>query len=255
MKVVSYNVNGIRSALTKNFTGWLAETKPDVLCLQEIKAKPEQFDKAIFDFTGYHHYWYPADKKGYSGVGILSLQKPIKIEYGCGNDLYDFEGRVMRADFADGTSVMSVYHPSGSSGDLRQSFKMEWLTFFKAYILEVLIDHPKLIISGDFNICHQDIDIHNPKGLNGTSGFTPEERLWISEFLEIGMIDSFRYINSNQIAYTWWSFRAGARKNNKGWRIDYNMVSAALKDTIAEAYTLPDALHSDHCPAVVELNI
>lgn len=254
MKIISYNVNGIRSALSKNFGGWLVQTMPDILCLQEIKATPEQFDQALFNVAGYPAaYWYPAQKKGYSGTAILSRVPADNVVYGCGHPDYDAEGRVIRADFGDLT-VLSVYHPSGSSGPERQQFKMVWLAYFLDFVAGLLQTRPNLVISGDFNICHEEKDIHNPKGLSGASGFLPEEREWLRAFLDIGMVDTFRYMNPEQVAYSWWSFRAGSRARNKGWRIDYNMVSESLRPFISDAYLLKDAVHSDHCPAVVELH-
>lgn len=254
MKIISYNVNGIRSALSKNFTGWLTAEKPDVLCLQEIKANPDQFDNFLFETLGYHTHWFPANKKGYSGVGLLSLQKPDHVEMGCGFSDYDLEGRIIRADFGD-LSVMSVYVPSGTTGGERQDFKMKFCAWFHDYVHEMVKSKQKLVISGDINICHQAIDIHDPVRNAKSSGFLPEEREWMRAFMEAGMIDSFRYKNPDKKKYSWWSYRAGARKNNKGWRIDYHLVSEALKDAIEEADILNDAIHSDHCPIVLKLSL
>lgn len=253
MKIISYNVNGIRSALSKNLTSWIMEEKPDVLCLQEIKAQPDQFDTFLFETLGYHCYWHPAIKKGYSGVAIISKQKPDNVVVGCGECRYDDEGRVLRADFGD-ISVISLYMPSGSSGEERQGFKMEFCNFFYPYVKNLLQERPKLVISGDYNICHTPIDIHDPARNVNSSGFLPEEREWLGSFLDMGFIDSFRKIHPEKKKYSWWSFRAGARKNNKGWRIDYNLVSKALKDNIEDAEILNDVVHSDHCPVMVELS-
>ena len=253
MKIISYNVNGIRSALGKNLAGWIQQEKPDVLCLQEIKAQVDQIDAYLFETMGYHAYWNPAVKKGYSGTAILSKTKPEKIVVGCGNKAYDDEGRVIRADFGD-ISVMSVYLPSGSSGDERQAFKMQFLDFFLPFAEGVAKERPNLVICGDINICHQAIDIHDPKGNAKSSGFLPEEREWMGKFLESGFIDSWRYLNPEAKKYSWWSFRANSRANNKGWRIDYHLVSNALKDRIMEAEIYNDAMHSDHCPIMVEIS-
>ena len=229
VKILSYNVNGIRAALRKDFASWLKATNPDVLCLQEIKANSEQFDESIFTDLGYHCFWNSAEKKGYSGVAILTKTKPQHVEYGCGIEQIDFEGRILRADF-DGFSVMSAYFPSGSSGDLRQAFKMKFLNQFQTYINTLKKDFPKLIISGDYNICHKAIDIHNPQRNKNTSGFLPEEREWMSGFIASGFVDSFRSLNPEPHNYSWWSYRANARANNKGWRIDYNLVAAPLQE-------------------------
>ncbi len=252
-KIISYNVNGIRSALNKGLLDWLKAANPDVLCLQELKAEPGQLDLSVFENAGYHHYWHPAQKKGYSGVAILTRQKPDYVHYGCGISQYDAEGRVIRADYGD-VSVLSVYHPSGSSGEERQAFKMMWLADFQNYIGSLKKQRPKLIISGDYNICHQPIDIHNPKSNANTSGFLPEEREWIDQFMKSGFIDSFRHFNKDPHNYSWWSFRANARAKNLGWRIDYNIVSDNLQQKMKRAAILPEAKHSDHCPVLLEID-
>jgi len=250
-RIISYNVNGIRAALKKDFMTWLGAANPDILCLQEIKAMPEQLEADFLENLEYHHYWYPAQKKGYSGTAIWTKEKPKHVEYGCGIEKYDFEGRVIRVDF-ETFSVMSVYMPSGSN-ELRQGFKMNWLSDFQEYINELKKEIPNLIISGDYNICHLDIDIHNPTKQQRTSGFLPEEREWVSNFIESGFIDTFRHFNMEPNNYSWWSYRAGARGKNLGWRIDYHMVSEPLRERISRATILPEAKHSDHCPIVVEL--
>jgi exodeoxyribonuclease-3 len=253
MRIITYNVNGIRAAMTKGFIDWLKASDPDVLCLQEIKANPEQFNVTEFEELGYHHFWYPAQKKGYSGVAILSKQKPNYVEYGCGIEAYDFEGRIIRADF-DQCSVMSVYHPSGSSGDDRQVFKMQWLSDFHNYINNLKLEIPNLVLSGDYNICHKAIDIHNPISNAKTSGFLPEEREWMENFIQSGFVDSFRYFNQNPHQYSWWSYRAGSRAKNLGWRIDYNLVDKNLESKLSRSVILSEAMHSDHCPVLLELS-
>ena len=254
MKIITYNVNGIRSAISKGWLGWLDASNPDVVCLQEIKAHPEQLDLSVFEERGYKHYWYPAQKKGYSGVAILTKNKPDHIEYGCGITKYDDEGRILRADFGD-ISVLSVYMPSGSSGEERQSFKMLWLEDFDTYIDELKKQRPHLIISGDYNICHKPMDIHNPVSNAKSSGFLPEEREWIDNFMKNGFVDSFRHLNKEPHNYTWWSYRANARAKNLGWRIDYNLVSNSLEEKIKRASILMEARHSDHCPVLLELEL
>jgi exodeoxyribonuclease-3 len=253
-KIITYNLNGIRSAMSKGLMDWLKAADPDILCVQELKAEPGQLDLTIFENAGYHHYWHPAQKKGYSGVAILSKCKPDYVEYGCGILQYDFEGRVIRADYGD-VSVLSVYHPSGSSGEERQAFKMLWLADFKKYIDTLKKERPKLIICGDYNICHQAIDIHNPKSNANSSGFLPEEREWIDTFMKSGFIDSFRHFNTEPHNYSWWSFRANARAKNLGWRIDYNLVSTNLETKMKRAAILPEAKHSDHCPVLLEIDL
>jgi exodeoxyribonuclease-3 len=252
MRIITYNVNGIRAAMNKDLVGWLKAANPDVLCLQETKATPDQVDVKAFEALGYHLYWYSAQKKGYSGVAIFSKIKPKHVEYGCGIEKYDFEGRIIRLDFDD-CSVMSVYHPSGSSGDDRQAFKMQWLADFQEYINDLKTKHPNLILCGDYNICHKPIDIHNPKSNANTSGFLPEEREWMEQFIQSGFTDSFRHFNQEPHQYSWWSYRAGSRGKNLGWRIDYNLVANHLDKHLKRAVILPDAMHSDHCPVLLEI--
>lgn len=252
MKIISYNVNGIRAAMGKGLINWMDQEQPDVLCIQEIKASPEQVGVFELEEMGYHHYWYPAQKKGYSGVAIFSKQEPKKVTYGCGIKEYDFEGRVLLADFEDLT-VMSVYHPSGSSGDDRQAFKMKWLADYQEYINDLKKSRKNLILSGDFNICHKAIDIHNPISNAKTSGFLPEEREWMENFIQSGFIDTFRYFDPSPHQYSWWSYRANSREKNLGWRIDYNLASKNLETRLKSASILPNAMHSDHCPVVLEI--
>lgn len=253
MRIITYNVNGIRAAISKGFLDWLKTVDADIVCVQETKAQPEQIPQEQFEAVGYHSYIHSAVKKGYSGVAIFSRQKPLHVEYGMGVEKYDFEGRVIRADY-EGFSVLSVYHPSGSSGDLRQSFKMQWLNDFYAYIQDLKKKHPNLIISGDYNICHRPIDIHDPIRNASSSGFLPEERAWLTQFIEMGFVDAFRHFNSDPHNYTWWSYRANARSKNLGWRIDYHMVSQPIKGNMSRAVILPQAHHSDHCPVLLDLN-
>lgn len=252
MRIISYNVNGIRAALRKGFLEWLKHADPDILCLQEIKASPDQFDLTPFESAGYkYQYWYPAQKKGYSGVAILSKHEPKYVQYGTGIDYMDFEGRNVRADF-DGFSVMSLYLPSGTNIK-RLEHKLQYMADFQKYVDALKKDYPNLVICGDYNICHEEIDIHDPVRLKNTSGFLPVERKWIGDFMKSGFIDSFRHLNEEGDHYSWWSYRANARNNNKGWRIDYHLVSEPLREKLKRAVILPDAMHSDHCPVLVEI--
>ena len=252
MRIASYNVNGIRAAMKKGFMDWLEKADADVVCLQETKAQEDQIPAFEFAAAGYETYSFSAKKKGYSGVAILSRISPDKVVRGMGMPIYDDEGRFIRADFGE-LSVISVYHPSGSSGDVRQDFKMQWLSDFQNYVLELRKERPNLVISGDYNICHRPIDIHDPVRNAKNSGFLPEEREWMSAFLDSGFVDSFRYLNPEPHQYTWWSYRANARANNKGWRIDYHMVTENLKDRIQKVEIHTDAFQSDHCPIILEL--
>jgi len=253
-RIISYNVNGIRAAIKKGLIEWVQVADPDILCLQETKAQPDQIPVMDFALAGYKTFIHSAKKKGYSGVALFTKKEPDHIETGMGIKKYDDEGRFLRADFGD-ISVVSVYHPSGSSGDHRQAFKMEWLSDFQDYVTELRLSRPKLILSGDYNICHQAIDIHDPVRNATVSGFLPEEREWMTGFLETGFIDSFRFLNKEPHNYSWWSYRANARANNKGWRIDYNMVTENLKEQIERAAILTRAVHSDHCPVMVEMDL
>ena len=224
---------------------------PDVICLQEIKAQEDQLDLNLFAEAGYaYNYWFSAQKKGYSGVAILSKTEPNHIEFGTGIASMDFEGRNIRADF-DGVSVMSLYLPSGSNA-ARLSHKLEYMDLFQDYINGLRTTVPNLVICGDYNICHEEIDIHNPK-MKGVSGFLPEEREWLGNFLGSGLIDSFRYLNPELQQYTWWSYRANARANNKGWRLDYALATLPLQEKLKRCVILSDAVHSDHCPILLEI--
>lgn len=251
MKLLSYNVNGIRAALKKGFASWLQATQADVICIQETKALESQVDTTVLEALGYHHYWFSAQKKGYSGVAIFSKQKPNNITYGCGIDHMDFEGRILRVDF-DEVSVMSLYLPSGTNL-ARLDYKFQFMDEFQEYVNQLKTEYPNLIICGDYNICHKAIDIHDPVRNKNVSGFLPEEREWLDNFMQSGFIDSFRYLNPEPHQYSWWSYRANARNNNKGWRIDYALVSNPLEKNISRSFILPEAKHSDHCPVGLEL--
>ena len=252
--IYSYNVNGLRSAMNKGFDGWLKEEQPDVICLQEIKAKVEQIDTSVFDRMGYRQYWFSAQKAGYSGVALFCRDKPDKVVYGMGIDKYDDEGRVLRADFGD-VSVLSVYFPSGTSGETRQTFKMIFLDDFLQWTENLRKERPHLIISGDYNIAHTDIDINHPKKHQKMSGFLPEERAWIDQFLAHGYVDTFRMFHHEPNVYSWWSYRQQARAKDLGWRIDYHTATHALITRIKSASIRQNAVHSDHCPVTVTVDI
>ena len=252
MKILSYNVNGIRAALKKGFAEWLKATDADIICIQETKAFEEQVNAKVLEEIGYRLYWFSAQKKGYSGVAIFSKSKPQKVSYGSGINHIDFEGRIIRLDF-DRFSVMSLYLPSGTNLD-RLDYKFKFMDDFQSYINDLKPKIPNLVICGDYNICHEAIDIHDPIRNKNVSGFLPKERTWFSDFLKSGFIDSFRYLNPGPHQYSWWSYRANARNNNKGWRIDYALVSSTLKDNISRSFILSEAKHSDHCPIGLELN-
>ena len=255
MRIISYNVNGIRAALKKGFIDWLKTDPADVICLQETKATQGDVDVTLFEALGFHHYWFSANKKGYSGVAILSKIKPTNVVYGNGNADSDFEGRIIQADFGN-IRLINAYFPSGTSGDERQAFKYVWLQQFETFVEGLKKDIPKLIVVGDYNIAHEAIDIHDPKGNKNSSGFLPEERQWLTNFLSKGWVDTFREFNTAPHCYSWWSQRfPSVRLNNKGWRIDYITVTTALQKQLKAAAIYPDVKHSDHCPIYVELEV
>lgn len=252
MKIFSYNLNGIRAAMNKGLLTWLKINSPDIFCIQESKAQPEQIDESGFRELGYEACWHSAVKKGYSGVGILSKIIPDRVLFGMGIEKYDSEGRVIRFDFGDIT-LICVYVPSGTMGDVRQQVKMEFLTDFHLFINNLKTERPNLIISGDFNICHKKIDIHHPELHEGVSGFLPEEREWFDKFINSGFIDSFRYFHKGPENYSWWSYRSGAREKNLGWRIDYHLVSKPMESRLKNTGIITTAYHSDHCPVTIEI--
>jgi exodeoxyribonuclease-3 len=252
MKIISYNVNGIRAAISKGFIEWLKSANPDVICLQEIKATEDQIPTDEITAAGYpYQYYFSAQKKGYSGVAILCKTEPKNIVFGTGIESMDFEGRNVRVDF-ENLSVMSMYLPSGTNND-RLGYKFQYMDDIQDYIVNLRQEITHLVVCGDYNICHEAIDIHNPKGNEKTSGFLPEERAWLDGFMKTGMIDTFRHLNKEPHNYSWWSYRANARNNNKGWRIDYCLAAEPLKEKIKRALILPEAKHSDHCPVLVEI--
>jgi exodeoxyribonuclease III len=255
IKIISYNVNGIRSAINKGFVEWLKMANPDVICLQEMKVHKDDFDAKPFEALGYHCYMFDAAKKGYSGVGIFSKIKPDHIEVGIGLKQYDDEGRMLRIDIGD-LSILSVYFPSGTTGDERQAVKMKFLDEVFGYLHNLAKKRAKLVVTGDYNIANHPIDIHNPVANKDTSGFKPEERAWMDKYFDSGFIDTFRYFHKDAAhQYSWWSFRANARNNNKGWRIDYIAVTKNLEKSLVEASIMQDAIHSDHAPVYLKLKV
>lgn len=255
MRIISYNVNGIRSAISKGFIEWLGTNPADVICLQETKGSKDNIDTLPVNNLGYYDYWYSACKKGYSGVAVFTKYKPDKIEYGNNNKVSDDEGRILQLDFGD-TRLINAYFPSGSSGDIRQTFKYVWLDEFFLYLDDLKKRYPKIVLCGDYNIAHRDIDIHDPKGNKKSSGFLPEERAWLDKFFASGFVDAFRELHSEPHQYTWWSQRyPTVRAQNKGWRIDYINVTTPLKNKVVEARILSGVTYSDHCPVYLDIDL
>jgi exodeoxyribonuclease III len=252
MNIISYNLNGIRAAMKKGFAEWLAEEKPDIIAIQETKATEDVVDCLPLLKLGYELYWFSAQKKGYSGVAVFTKIKPKQVHYGNGNEQSDFEGRVIRLDFED-FSLINAYFPSGTSGELRQSYKYQLLDEFLDYVNRVKKEQTHLVICGDYNICHKAIDIHDPVSNKNSSGYLPEERAWMDKWFTSGMVDAFRVFNENPHEYSWWSLRAASRERNKGWRIDYISVSEPMKSRLKSAAILQQVKHSDHCPVRVEI--
>jgi exodeoxyribonuclease-3 len=253
LRVISYNVNGIRSAINKGFIEWLKTDPADVICLQETKAARENIDHKVLNDLGFEDYWYSAQKKGYSGVAVFTKRKPDRVIYGNGHKVNEEEGRILQLDFGD-IRLINAYFPSGTSGDIRQAFKYEWLDEFYLFLDELKKTNPRIILCGDYNIAHQEIDIHDPKGNKKSSGFLPIERAWMDKFLTTGFYDSFRHFNKDPHHYSWWSQRfPTVRLQNKGWRIDYINVTDPLVPSLVGAKILPDVKHSDHCPVFLEL--
>ena len=251
MKLISWNVNGIRAAMGKGFCEFVKDQNPDVVCIQETKMQEGQAEVPLDD---YHQYWCSADKKGYSGTAIFSKSKPIKVTCGIGIDLHDHEGRVLTAEYYD-FYLVNVYVPNSQNELKRLDYRMNWEDDFKAY-LKSLEQIKPVITCGDFNVAHKEIDIKNPKTNRRNAGFTDEERDKMTALQESGFIDTFRYFYPDkEDIYSWWSYRFNARKNNAGWRIDYFLTSQSLKDKLVDAQILTDVMGSDHCPITLELNL
>ncbi len=253
MRIISYNVNGIRAAIKKGFIEWLQTDPADIICIQETKASRDDVNYKLINDLGYHDYWFSAQKKGYSGVAVFTRIKPDNVIVGNGHSASDDEGRVIQLDFGS-TRLINAYFPSGTSGDIRQAFKYEWLNEFSTYLNALRNTNPQIILCGDYNIAHKEIDIHDPKGNKNTTGFLPEERAWMDEFIGSGWIDVFRNFHPEPHRYSWWSQRfPSVRLNNKGWRIDYISTTEEMRSRLKDAEIFPDVKHSDHCPVYAEI--
>jgi exodeoxyribonuclease-3 len=255
LNITTWNVNGLRAILNKGAWDWVRQATPDVLCLQEIKSRPDQIaDKYHEMFKGHKVYWNPAVRPGYSGVATFTAHQPITVEFGIGLDEFDHEGRVIRTKFSD-FSLFNVYFPSGQRGMDRVAYKLEFYSHLLDICDQLHTAGEKIIICGDFNTAHQEIDLRHPKANQKTSGFLPEERAWIDTYLSHGFVDVYRWLYPEKVEYTWWTYLMKARTNNVGWRLDYFLVSEPLLDSVADAIIHTDVLGSDHCPVTLSLNI
>lgn len=248
--IMSWNVNGIRSIEKKSFVKWLKQTAPDVLCFQEIKATEEQIPKSINDSKDYFSFWNSSVKKGYAGVGILSQVEPLSVQTGIKHKRFDLEGRVLTCEFVN-YYVISVYFPNAQEELKRLKYKLEFNESFTKFV-SALRSKKDVVICGDYNVAHNEIDLERPKANENNAGFSWPERQWMTSFLKKGFLDTFRLFNDHPRQYTWWSYRAQARRNNIGWRIDYVCVNHEAKKRVKKAYIMKDVLGSDHCPVGIE---
>lgn len=252
IQIMSWNVNGIRAVARKGFLDWMASGGPDVLALQETKAAPEQLPQELRAPHGYHAAWYAAQKRGYSGVATFSRHAPLQVARGIGEPRFDDEGRVLITTFPEFT-LYNVYFPSGSSGEERVAFKLDFYRAFLEHLRPRLAAGERLVIVGDVNTAYAEIDLARPRENTQTSGFRPEERAALGEFFAAGLIDTFRLLHPDTAAYSWWTQRTDARARNIGWRLDYVLVSPALRDYVQESALHPHMEGSDHCPVSVTL--
>ena len=252
IRILSWNVNGIRAAYKKGILDWFKKENPDILCLQETKAHPEQLTDDLLNVNGYKSYFSSAEKKGYSGVVTYTKQEPLKTTNGIGIKKFDSEGRFIITEY-NNFILFNIYFPNGKASKERLQYKMDFYDTFLKHVKKLLKQNKKIIICGDVNTAHKEIDLARPKENEKISGFLPEEREWIDKFLSSGFVDTFRLFNSEPGNYTWWDMMTRARDRNVGWRIDYFFVSENLKDKIKSAFILPDVMGSDHCPVGIEL--
>ena len=251
LNLASWNVNGLRACMTKGFMDFINDNDFDIIGLQETKMQPDQAD---FEFPGYYTFWNSAEKKGYSGTLILSKESPINVTYGMGIEEHDKEGRIICAEY-DKFYFITVYTPNSKRELLRLDYRMQWEDAFRAYLND-LAKRKSVVVCGDLNVAHKEIDLKNPKSNVKNAGFTPEERAKMTELLAAGYVDTFRHLYPDTLgAYSWWSYMGQARTKNVGWRIDYFLVSENLKDAVREASILPDVMGSDHCPVGVVLEL
>ena len=252
MKILSWNVNGIRAAQKKGFLDWLARESPDILCVQETKAHPDQLDAALLNPPGYHVYWNAAEKKGYSGVATFSRRKPLQVKTGFGSAPFDSEGRVLLTEFPE-FALLNIYFPNGQRREDRLKFKLDFYEETLRFVESLKSQGKRVIISGDYNTAHKPIDLAHPDENEDVSGFLPVERAWLDRWIRQGQVDIFREFNPSPDQYTWWDLRTGARARNLGWRIDYHFITRDLVPFVQDATLLPEVMGSDHCPVGLQL--
>ena len=254
MRLLSWNVNGIRAAQRKGFVDWVSQIGPDILCIQETKASPEQLSEELTAMPGYHVYFSSAERKGYSGVATYSNVKPQDVAHGLGIEKFDNEGRILRMDYADFT-LFNIYFPNGKNSEERLDYKMEFYDAFLEHLGQLKSQGRNVVICGDVNTAHKEIDLARPKPNEKISGFLPVERAWMDQWVSHGYVDTLRMFNQEPGQYSWWDARGGGRSKNVGWRIDYFFVSESMKDKVTGAFIMPDVMGSDHCPIGIDLAI
>jgi exodeoxyribonuclease-3 len=251
-KILSWNVNGIRAVEKKGFIDWLADEKPDVLALQETKAHPDQLSKELISPPNYRSYWNHADRRGYSGVGVFTRQEPLDVSYGFGKEAVDGEGRILILEYPHFV-LLNIYFPNGKQNQERLAFKLDFYKEFLEYLGKVKRKKKPIVVCGDFNTAHKEIDLARPKENSTVSGFLPEEREWMDRFVEGGLVDTFRLFHKEPGQYSWWDFKSRARERNVGWRIDYFFVDKASASLVKDAFILSNVQGSDHCPVGISL--
>ncbi|ENK0836881.1 TPA: exodeoxyribonuclease III [Clostridium botulinum] len=252
MRIYSWNVNGLRAVAKKNFLEWIGEENPDILCIQETKLQENQLEDNIKNVEGYYSYFSFAQKKGYSGVATYTKEEPISVKHGIGIEKFDLEGRILITEFEDFT-LLNIYFPNGQRDEERLQYKLDFYEALFNYCDELVEEGKKLVICGDYNTAHNEIDLKNPKANEKASGFLRIERDWLDKIIERGYTDTFRNMNPDKIKYSWWSYRFKARERNAGWRIDYHFVSNNLLDRVENTEILNEVYGSDHCPVMLEL--
>lgn len=252
--LLCWNVNGIRAVKNKGFLEWLQQESPDILCIQETKAQPDQLDADLKEPPGYYTYWAYPERKGYSGVALYTKESPQNVKYDFKDTSLDIEGRVIIAEYPD-FNLFNIYFPNGKQGPERLAYKMNFYDVLLDYADSLKAQGKKLVICGDVNTAHKEIDLARPNENSKVSGFLPEERAWIDKFISHGYVDTFRVFNNKPNQYTWWDLKSGARARNVGWRIDYFFVSENLKPAVTSSFIMPEVMGSDHCPIGINLKI